>query len=107
MGSPRKSRKKSLCFSSTMTSTPARARRNPSMTPAGPPPTMQQVQCSLFAPPADGAIESIRKFRVQAGQVKFPDGNRMRLNGVRLEDGGDAVDSYFIQTSWLIRGRLM
>ena len=68
---------------------------------------MQQVQCSLFAPPADGAIESIRKFRVQAGQVKFPDGNRMRLNGVRLEDGGDAVDSYFIQTSWLIRGRLM
>src|SRR5580700_1950807 len=42
MVSPRKSRKKSLCFSKTWTSTPARARRNPSITPAGPPPTMQQ-----------------------------------------------------------------
>src|ERR1700733_5669260 len=42
MVSPRKSRKKSLFFSKTRTSTPARARRNPSMTPAGPPPTMQQ-----------------------------------------------------------------
>src|SRR6185437_2616539 len=40
--SPRKSRKKSLCFSSTVTSTPARARRNPRTMPAGPPPAMQQ-----------------------------------------------------------------
>ena len=42
MVSPRKSRRKSLCFSSTMTSTPARASRNPSIMPAGPPPAMQQ-----------------------------------------------------------------
>src|SRR5687768_2260287 len=42
MVSPRKSRKKSACFSRTMTSTPVRARRSPSIIPAGPPPTMQQ-----------------------------------------------------------------
>src|SRR5271166_6082284 len=39
--SPRKSRKKSACFSSTTTRTPARASRNPSIIPAGPPPAMQ------------------------------------------------------------------
>src|SRR5437870_12800764 len=39
--SPRKSRKKSACFSSTSTSTPARASSSPSMIPAGPPPAMQ------------------------------------------------------------------
>ena len=43
MVSPRKSRKKSACFSSTTTSTPARASRKPSIIPAGPPPAMQQV----------------------------------------------------------------
>src|SRR5882757_1558018 len=42
MVSPRKSRKKSLCFSSTTTSMPARASRKPSIIPAGPPPAMQQ-----------------------------------------------------------------
>ncbi len=31
------------CFSRTVTATPARARRKPSMIPAGPPPMMQQV----------------------------------------------------------------
>src|ERR1700753_3071097 len=40
--SPRKSRKKSACFSSTITSMPARASRKPSITPAGPPPAMEQ-----------------------------------------------------------------
>src|SRR5207245_11132986 len=39
--SPRKSRIKSACFSSTSTSTPARAISSPSMIPAGPPPAMQ------------------------------------------------------------------
>src|ERR1700692_92361 len=43
MVSPRKSRKKSACFSRTRTSTPARASRKPSTMPAGPPPAMQQV----------------------------------------------------------------
>src|SRR5690242_848865 len=43
MVSPRKSRRKSLCFSSTTTPTPARASRKPSIMPAGPPPAMQQV----------------------------------------------------------------
>src|SRR5262245_35722653 len=41
--SPRKSRRKSACFSRTVTETPARASRKPSIIPAGPPPTMQQV----------------------------------------------------------------
>src|SRR4051794_17731883 len=47
--SPRKSRRKSRCFSSTTTSTPARASRKPSIMPAGPPPAMQQVVliCSM------------------------------------------------------------
>ena len=40
--SPRKSRRKSACFSSTTVGTPARASRKPSIMPAGPPPTMQQ-----------------------------------------------------------------
>src|SRR6516225_5880594 len=42
MVSPRKSRRKSPCFSSTTTSTQARASSNPNMSPHGPPPTMQQ-----------------------------------------------------------------
>src|SRR5215831_8506472 len=42
MVSPRKSRRKSPCFSSTTTSMPARASSSPSIIPAGPPPTMQQ-----------------------------------------------------------------
>src|SRR3990172_2676240 len=41
MVSPRKSRRKSACFSRTRTSTPARASRSPSIIPAGPPPAMQ------------------------------------------------------------------
>src|SRR6266496_1070915 len=48
MVSPRKSRKKSSCFSRTVTSTPERARRNPSITPAGPPPAMQHVVRSFM-----------------------------------------------------------
>ena len=34
---------KSACFSSTVTATPARASRKPSIMPAGPPPAMQHV----------------------------------------------------------------
>ena len=43
--SPRNSRSKSLCISRSVTGTPRRARRRESMTPAGPPPTMQQEVC--------------------------------------------------------------
>src|SRR5215207_1079497 len=42
MVSPRKSRRKSVCFSSTVTERPARASNRASIRPAGPPPTMQQ-----------------------------------------------------------------
>ena len=49
--SPRKSRRKSSCFSSTTTSTPARASNKPNIIPAGPPPATQQrvdaVSCCL------------------------------------------------------------
>src|SRR3954470_21888056 len=48
MVSPRKSRRKSACFSRTTTSTPARASRNPSIMPAGPPPAMQQRASSFL-----------------------------------------------------------
>src|SRR5918996_168637 len=41
--SPRKSRRKSACFSSTTTSCPCRARSSPSIIPAGPPPAMQHL----------------------------------------------------------------
>src|SRR5215831_3946157 len=41
--SPRKSRRKSLCFSRTTTSTPARARRKPRTAPAGPQPAIAHV----------------------------------------------------------------
>src|SRR5215469_2749441 len=40
--SPRKSRRKSACFSRMTTSTPWRASRNPSIIPAGPPPAIAQ-----------------------------------------------------------------
>ncbi len=43
MVSPRKSRKKSVCFSRTVTGMPARASSRPSIIPAGPPPMMQAV----------------------------------------------------------------
>jgi hypothetical protein len=36
-----------VCFSSTIVATPARASRNPSMIPAGPPPAMQQRVASV------------------------------------------------------------
>src|SRR5574340_1265836 len=55
MVSPRKSRRKSACFSSTNTSTAARAKSRPSIIPAGPPPAMQQRVERIFIarPPVD------------------------------------------------------
>ena len=55
--SPRKSRRKSPCFSSTSDVTPARASRKPSIMPAGPPPTMQhwvRVAVSRASPAGRG-----------------------------------------------------
>lgn len=50
--SPRKSRRKSACFSSTVTLTPALASNNPSTIPAGPPPTTtQSVRSVIFIIP--------------------------------------------------------
>jgi hypothetical protein len=43
--SPRKSRRKSACFSRTTVLTPARPSKNPSIIPAGPPPAMQHWTC--------------------------------------------------------------
>src|SRR5882724_8635092 len=47
MVSPRKSRRKSACFSRTTTETPARARSNPSIMPAGPPPATTHCTCMV------------------------------------------------------------
>src|SRR4051812_25375645 len=48
--SPRKSRKKSACFSSTRTRQPARANSRPAIIPAGPPPTtIRSRSASFFA----------------------------------------------------------
>ena len=62
MVSPRKSRRKSACFSSTSTSTPARASRKPSIMPAGPPPAMQQRTVTWSAieafPPLTARLDS-------------------------------------------------
>ena len=44
--SPRKSRRKSACFSSTVTSMPARANNSPGTIPAGPPPMIAHVVVS-------------------------------------------------------------
>src|SRR5262245_45108117 len=54
--SPRKSCRKSACFSSTRTSMPARASRRASIIPAGPAPTIQQqvVTAAEAAGPAVG-----------------------------------------------------
>src|SRR5436853_1345531 len=58
MVSPRKSRRKSSCFSSTTMGTPARASKKPSIIPAGPPPAMQHVvrMCPIPAPAPTAAL---------------------------------------------------
>ena len=57
--SPRKSRRKSPCFSSTRTSTPERASSSPSTAPAGPQPAIQHVTRVA----ADGSIPAHRTGR--------------------------------------------
>jgi hypothetical protein len=47
--SPRKSPRKSRCFSNTTVSTPARSRRYPNIMPAGPPPAMQHRVLRILA----------------------------------------------------------
>ena len=74
MVSPRKSRRKSACFSSTSTDTPARARSRPSIMPAGPPPAMQHrtvldaeaMPPRCYTPPArePGTRGERRQFRL-------------------------------------------
>src|ERR1044072_1760968 len=49
MVSPRKSRKKSACFSKTITGTPASGEGHPAIIPAGPPPAITQRVCSFSA----------------------------------------------------------
>src|SRR5436853_7860419 len=57
--SPRKSRRKSACFSSTVTVRPSRSRRTASIIPAGPPPTTQtSVRSMAFLSPA-GALDHL------------------------------------------------
>src|SRR5690348_7898836 len=82
MVSPRKSRRKSACFSSTATLTPARASRKPSIMPAGPPPAMQQVVVRVFeVMSSPGRVKSqlqnsIRHPEVRAQRASKDDGHR-------------------------------
>src|SRR5690606_14203857 len=57
--SPRKSRRKSACFSSTTTSIPARANNSPNTSPAGPPPTTAHVVRSVTPRPASPPLPAI------------------------------------------------
>src|ERR1700704_1577896 len=62
MVSPRKSRRKSACFSRTSTGTPARASSTPAIMPAGPPPAMQQATervSSAMCRSSDRAAENV------------------------------------------------
>jgi hypothetical protein len=73
--SPRKSRRKSRCFSSTRVAMPARASRNPTITPAGPPPATQHR--TRFTCPADSVStlrppESGEQLDQQAGPRSGP-----------------------------------
>ena len=88
--SPRKSRRKSPCFSSTVTSTPPRASSRPSTIPAGPPPTMAHVidsghestLRSLDLDPGaddDGLIQRyLRSSRYRRPHARSPIYNRFR-----------------------------
>src|SRR5580700_10247891 len=76
MVSPRKSRRKSLCFSRTATSTPARASRKPSTIPAGPPPAIQQRTSTLYSVSRMALLSSVFTVRETHGRV-FRPGNRL------------------------------
>ncbi|SKV71926.1 Uncharacterised protein [Mycobacteroides abscessus subsp. abscessus] len=68
--SPRKSRRKSPCFSNTTTSTPARARSRPANMPAGPPPTTTHVVFSLIFSPLS-CIHRLLKFKYRLHLIEF------------------------------------
>ena len=77
--SPRKSRKKSACFSKTVTRTPARARSKPSIIPAGPPPTTAHPVVSMAIRYAcdgrggrggRGGFTHARRFRTGAAEIR-------------------------------------
>jgi hypothetical protein len=72
--SPRKSRRKSACFSSTSTSTPALASSSPSIAPAGPQPAMQQVTSVVSTSPCMLAAHGPTRLRlVLAGEADTED----------------------------------
>src|SRR3954468_8377260 len=62
--SPRKSRRKSACFSSTVTSTPARASRSPVTIPAGPPPMTTQLVRSVISTISPSIHHLLNKLRM-------------------------------------------
>src|SRR5215467_13178040 len=88
MVSPRKSRKKSACFSSTITSTPARASRKPAITPAGPPPTIAQVQLrdSAMVIPVVPGVARLPGQRARHQQLLDPDRQRAHARSGRMID---------------------
>src|SRR5947209_7411845 len=101
MVSPRKSRRKSPCFSSTIVSTPARASKKPSTTPAGPPPAIQQraVNCSVLF------VMELPRRRTQMANcgvapLRTSGGNHFVLETARGDDqqqGADGAKSQCVQ----------
>src|SRR5882762_127590 len=79
--SPRKSRRKSACFSRTITGTPARASRTPSIMPAGPPPAIQQRVWRFMS--ASDRFQ--RSLEVACGVIV------VRLQGERRAEFGDRL----------------
>ena len=63
--SPRMSRRKSGCFSSTVTGTPARASSSPSIIPAGPPPTIAHVVLVIPTARDVGAGSRLRRHAIR------------------------------------------
>src|SRR5438874_5367198 len=93
--SPRKSRKKSACFSSTATSTPARASKKPSIMPAGPPPAIATLTFKRYLRQhaediRDGSTEPLRiaardaRYRPRATDESFV--LRDRRRAFRMHD---------------------
>src|SRR3954468_18808389 len=70
MVSPRKSRKKSACFSKTITGTPAPASREPAIIPAGPPPAITHRVCSSTTDYTDSTDAHFLNALVMSSEVE-------------------------------------
>src|SRR5262245_15896438 len=96
MVSPRKSRKKSACFSSTSTCKPVRANNRPSIMPAGPPPTIKQCRSGL-------ASVGCACILAQLALTCRSQGRLARLHGAEIAAVVRRADQYLVDANvgWL------